>query len=125
MKKSGARVRRAICLGLLAMISTLSAASTPERSTIDEKYKWDLSKMYADSAAWEKHHQDLEKQVTEFAALKGSVHKSAKALAGALKLRDSININLEKLYAFAAMKRDEDMREPSARPFTKGHKHWR
>ena len=113
-KKSGARTRRALCLGLLAMISTLSAATTPERSTIDEKYKWDLTKMYANPAAWEKHYQDLEKQVAEFAALKGSVHKSAKALAGALKLRDSININLEKLYAFAAMRRDEDMRESSA-----------
>jgi oligoendopeptidase F len=96
------------------MISTLSAATTPERSSIDDKYKWDLTKMYATPAAWEKHSQDLEKQVAEFAALKGSVHQSAGALAGALKLRDAININLEKLYAFAAMKRDEDMRESSA-----------
>ena len=113
-EKSGARTRRAICLGLLAMISTLPAATTPERSTIDDKYKWNLTKMYGNPADWDKHYQDLEKQVAAFAALKGSVHKSANALAGALKLRDSININLEKLYAFAAMKRDEDMRESAA-----------
>ena len=114
INKSAAQTRRALCLGFLAMISTLSAATTPERSSIDEKYKWDLTKMYATPAAWEEHSRELEKQVAAFAALKGSVHQSATALAGALKLRDAININLEKLYAFAAMKRDEDMRESSA-----------
>jgi oligoendopeptidase F len=91
-----------------------AASTTPERSTIEDRYKWDLGKMYASSEKWEEHHKQLVPLVEEFAAKKGSVGQSAKSLLAALKLRDEISIELEKLYAFAALKRDEDMRVPDA-----------
>ena len=112
---SSARVGRLTCLVLLAMSTALPAASTtPERSTIEDRYKWDLGKMYASPEKWEEHDQQLVPMIAEFAAKKGTVGQSAEALVAALKLRDQINIQIEKLYAFAAMKRDEDMRVPDA-----------
>src|SRR5262245_36028412 len=100
-----------LCFCFFAMTSPLPAATTPERSTIDDKYKWDLSKMYATQEEWDAHYKKLEGMIAEFAAKKGHVGESAAALLEALKLRDQINIQLEKLYAFAAMRRDEDMRQ--------------
>lgn len=100
-----------ICLVLMPMTTTLTAATTPERSTIEEKFKWDLARMYATEADWNSHAQAVEKMVVDFAARKGSLGTSAQSLLATLKQRDQIGIQLEKLYAFAAMRRDEDMRQ--------------
>jgi oligoendopeptidase F len=89
----------------------LSAGTTPERSTIEDRWKWDLSKMYATPGDWEAHYKKLDAMIPEFAAKKGTTGKSPEALLEALKLRDQVSVELEKLYAYAAMRRDEDMRE--------------
>ncbi|HYG33763.1 MAG TPA: oligoendopeptidase F [Clostridia bacterium] len=95
------------------MTVPLAAATTPERSEIEDSYKWDLSKMYAAPEEWEAHSKKLDSMIAEFAAKKGRVGESSKSLLEALKLRDQINIQLEKLFAYAAMRRDEDMRQTS------------
>lgn len=96
------------------MTASLIAATTPERSSLDEKYTWDLSPMYASAEKWEAHYREIEAMVGEFSTQKGKVGQSATTLLKALKLRDQINVQLEKLYAYAAMKRDEDMRVSAA-----------
>jgi oligoendopeptidase F len=93
------------------MSQTLPAATTPERSTIEEKFKWDLSMMYASSEQWDAHYRQLDSLIADFAGRKGQVGQSSKNLLAALKLRDQVNVQLEKLYAFATMRRDEDMRQ--------------
>jgi oligoendopeptidase F len=109
-----AAMRHFVCICLLAMTSTLSAATTSERSAIDDRYKWDLSKMYANTEAWDGHYKQVESMAADFAAKKGTAGKSAQALLAALKLRDQVNIQLEKLGAYASMRRDEDMRQSAA-----------
>src|SRR5215472_11936643 len=100
---------------LLIMFNPLHAAVDPttatlERSAIEDKYKWDLSKMYASQQDWEAHYKKVESMINEFAAKKGKVGDSSQALLDALKLRDQINIQLEKVAGFASLRRDEDMR---------------
>jgi oligoendopeptidase F len=100
---------------LLIMSGSLIAASDPttatlERSAIEEKHKWDLSKMYASQEDWQAHYKKVEGMIREFAAKKGKVGDSAASLLEALKLRDQINIQFEKVAAFASLRRDEDMR---------------
>jgi oligoendopeptidase F len=95
------------------MSSPLSAATTPERSTIDDRYKWDLAKMYASQAEWDTHYSKVESLINDFAGRKGAVGQSAGNLLAALQARDQTVIQLEKLYAYAAMRRDEDMRQTS------------
>ena len=102
-------------LALLIMSSPLLAAVDPatttlERSAIEEKYKWDLSKMYASAQDWEAHYKKVEAMVSEFAAKTGKVDDSPEALLSALTLRDQINVQLEKVDGFASLRRDEDMR---------------
>ncbi len=107
-----ASVRRFLLLSILAMTPLLNAATTPERSTIAERDKWDLSPMYANQEAWDTHLKQLESMVTDFAAKKGSLGKSAQSLAATLRLREQLNVQIEKLYAYASMRQDEDMRVP-------------
>jgi len=97
------------------MTTALPAASTtPERSEIDDRYKWDLGKMYAGSEKWEEHYQQVASLVAEFPARKGTTSQSARTLLEALQLRDQVGIQLEKLSAYAKLKRDEDMRVPAS-----------
>ena len=97
------------------MSNALHAAVDPttatlERSTIEDKYKWDLSKMYASQEDWEAHYKKVESMIDEFAAKTGKVGESAQTLLDALALRDQVNIQLEKVAGFSALRRDEDMR---------------
>jgi oligoendopeptidase F len=93
---------------LLAAVDPTTA--TLERSAIEDKYKWDLSKMYARQEEWEAHYKKVEAMIGEFAAKTGKVGDSAQALLDALTLRDQINIQLEKVAGYPALRRDEDMR---------------
>src|SRR6266403_97805 len=102
-------------VSLIFMASSLIAApdpttSTLERSAIEEKYKWDLSKMYASQDDWEAHYKKIESMIKDFAAKAGKVGESASSLLSALKLQDEINIQLEKVAGFTSLRRDEDMR---------------
>src|ERR1044071_388779 len=99
---------------LIMPISLITAAdptaSTLERSAIEDKYKWDLSKMYATQEDWEAHYKKVDSMISEFAGKAGKVGDSAESLLEALKLRDQINIQLEKVAGFTSLRRDEDMR---------------
>src|ERR1051326_4152549 len=85
-------------------------AATLERSAIEDKYKWDLSKMYTSEQDWEAHYKKIESLIGQFAAKTGKVGESAKSLLDAMTLHDQINIQLEKLAVFSSLRRDEDMR---------------
>src|SRR6267154_2358509 len=106
---------RSCFLFLLIMSGSLIAATDPttstlERSAIEDKYKWDLSKMYASQQDWDADYKRVEGMINDFAAKSGKVGDSAKSLLDALKLRDQINIQLEKVAGFTSLRRDEDMR---------------
>src|SRR5690348_5296270 len=108
-------IRRSWLFPLLIMSSRLPAAVDPttatlERSAIEEKYKWDLSKMYASVPDWEADYKKVDAMIGQFAAKAGKVGDSAQSLLDALKLRDQINIQLEKVAGFTSLRRDEDMR---------------
>ena len=99
-------------LSLIAAVVDPTTA-TLERSAIEDKYKWDLSKMYANPQDWEAHYKKVEGMIDEFAAKKGKIGESNESLLQALKLRDEINVQLEKVAGFASLHRDEDMRVSS------------
>src|SRR5437764_11956065 len=106
---------RTCFVSLFFMASSLMAApdpttSTLERSVIEEKYKWDLSKMYASQEDWEAHYKKMESLIQDFAGKHGKVGESAGSLLSALKLRDEIDVQLEKVMGYASLRRDEDMR---------------
>ena len=64
--------------------ATDPTTATLERSAIEEKYKWDLSKMYASQEDWETHYKKVASMINEFAAKNGKVGESAAALVDGL-----------------------------------------
>jgi oligoendopeptidase F len=110
---AAAQYARALTFGIsvsfVFMSSSSFPATTPERSTIDEGSKWDLSQMYARPEQWEDDNKKIEAMVADFESRKGTTGESPQKLLETLRLRDRINIQLEKLSAYASMRRDEDM----------------
>ena len=80
----------------------------PLRKEILGKYRWKLEMMYERDALWEEDFQRVRGLLPQMAALKGALLQSPATLSEGLNLRDEIETLLEKLYAYAKMRKDED-----------------
>ena len=79
------------------------------RNQIDNKYKWNIEAMISDESIIDGALEDIEKQAGEYAkAYGGRLTSDASTLLSAFKERDSIWRELEKIYVYARMRRDED-----------------
>jgi len=96
---------------LLAGTGSLTASSAPDRSQIDPQYTWDLSVMYRTRESWDQHYTELEQRIQNLAERRGTTGQGPAALLNVLSERDQISVQLEKLYAFARLRHDEDMRQ--------------
>jgi oligoendopeptidase F len=102
-----------IFLGTLLLGSAADAASpasgkVPERNEIPGEFKWRLTDIYADEAAWQADFDKLKGELPKIARFRGKLGGTAKDLAACLKLRDQIGMISSKLYAYARMHRDEN-----------------
>lgn len=80
----------------------------PLRQEIPEKYKWKLELMYEEDALWEEDFQKVPGLLPQMVEFKGTLSSSPAVLRRAFTLRDEIEMLLEKLYAYARMRKDED-----------------
>lgn len=79
------------------------------RDQIDNKYKWNIEAMISDESIIDGALEDIEKQAGEYAKTYGGrLTSDAATLLSAFKERDSIWRELEKIYVYARMRRDED-----------------
>ncbi len=83
----------------------------PERSEIDEQYKWDLSHFYTSPSAWEMDLKACEQMIEKAAAMRGKVSEAPATLAEFLELRDELYQKLERVFAYTMLLRDQDTRE--------------
>ena len=100
----------ALCLGG-PLMAPAAVPSYDDRSEIPVEYTWNLAAIYPDLATWEGDFERLEGMIPQMAEFKGKVGTSGLMLLGALEFRDRMNRLYDKLYVFAAMRRDEDLRE--------------
>ncbi len=87
------------------------ATTYESRDQIDEKYRWDLSSIFADDAAFEAALEQAKKLPAQFAAYQGKISQSAASLLAYLKLDDQADLALTKLVNYAERKSDEDTRQ--------------
>ncbi len=100
-------------LGTLLLGSAADAASpasgkVPDRSEISAEFKWRLTDIYADEAAWQTDFDKLKGELPKIGRFRGKLGGTANDLAACLKLRDEIGMIGGKLYAYARMHRDEN-----------------
>jgi len=97
--------------GIADAAAPVTAGKLPERSEIPAEYKWRLTDIYADEAAWQADFEKLKGELPKIAKFRGKLAGSAKDLAACLKQRDEIGVISGKLYAYARMHRDENTAE--------------
>ncbi len=91
--------------------SVMAKPKTLVRSEIPEKYKWDLTEIYADWENWEAEFGELEAKMDEFAALQGTLNQGPENLLKAYQLSDELGILADRVYSYASMTRDTDTRD--------------
>lgn len=79
-----------------------------KRSEVEDKYKWNLEDLFATTESWEIEFQDLKERLHEFNAFRDTFSNSCNSLFQCLELEEELSLSLERLYVYAAMKRDED-----------------
>ncbi|MCL1817225.1 MAG: oligoendopeptidase F [Clostridiales bacterium] len=82
----------------------------PERSSIDAVYQWHVHDVYKDEAAWQADVERVKLLLDKGAALAGSLHNGPQALEEFLHTQDETGLLLNRVFLYAAMKRDEDNR---------------
>ena len=79
-----------------------------KRSDIPKDYTWDLESIFSTDADWERSFQSLTRRVPELEALQGTLAQSGQALLHVLRERDSVYEQMETLFVYTSMRRDED-----------------
>ena len=82
-----------------------------ERDQIPDRFKWDLTNIFPDWNAWDAAYKDLDRKISAFAKLQGTLAIGPGALLAALKLRDDIGQLEYKVWYFASLCYDQDQRD--------------
>ncbi len=82
-----------------------------ERNNIEEKYKWDLEKMYPDKDSVDADIKKAEELTEEIAQYKGKLALGKENLLNALKTLEEASRVIEKIYVYTHMKHHEDTRK--------------
>jgi oligoendopeptidase F len=95
----------------LAPAEAAAAPQLKDRSAIPEPFKWNLSDIFSDWAAWQAAYAALDAKIGAYAALQGTLAQGAGALLAAMRLSDDIGQLTYKVWYFASLKHDEDQRD--------------
>ena len=90
----------------------------PLRSEINDQYKWNLGSLYADDDSWEQDLKKYAEMLKEIPAFKGTLSKSADALADYLDFFRDLGLLEEKLAYYSELRETEDEGSDTARTMT-------
>src|SRR4051795_8799522 len=90
---------------------TAPAPQLRERSAIDDRFKWNLTHIFAGWPEWQTAFDELDTKIGAFAALQGTLTQGAGRLLAAMKLSDDIGQLTYRVWYFASLKHDEDQRD--------------
>ena len=78
------------------------------RDEIAPEYKWRLEDLYPDQAAWEADFQKVQEKIQAVTAFEGKLKVDTDILLAVLNGSEALDRNVERLYVYARMRRDED-----------------
>ena len=81
-----------------------------EREQTEKRYTWDTSDIFPDDEAWEKEY-DAVAALADLSAFRGRLGDKA-ALLDFFRADEAFSRRVEKLWLYASMRRDEDVRVP-------------
>jgi oligoendopeptidase F len=93
-----------------ALLAAPAAAKERARSDVPEKYRWDLTDLYATERAWREDREQVARGVEQLARHRGTLGQSAGALRAALDAMFGLEQRLQRLAVYAHALSDEDTR---------------
>ncbi len=94
----------------LVFSQTELSVKARERSDVATEHKWKLEDLYSSDEAWNEAKQGLAARFDEITKYNGKLADSASELLACLKLDSLISKEFGRLFSYASMKSDEDMR---------------
>lgn len=79
-----------------------------KREEIPVDYTWNLESVFSNDDEWETTFQKIQQQLPQLEALQGTIKNGGAALLAALQKRDEITEQLEKVYVYSSMRKDQD-----------------
>ncbi|PRD48697.1 oligoendopeptidase F [Sphingobacterium haloxyli] len=89
---------------------TVAVSQMKVREELPEKYKWNLSDLYATDEVWKEEKQRVQQEMQKAASYKGKLSQSATVLLEALELNSNLVKEMARLSSYASMKSDQDTR---------------
>lgn len=93
------------------MFATTNGYSQKTREKIAEKYKWNLTDLFANDEAWRNALNNIASRLDEVEKFKGTLTQSSANLLKALEYNTSISKESSKLYSYVGMNSDLDTRD--------------
>jgi len=72
---------------------------------------WDLTDLYPSDAAWKAERDAIAAKLPAITAYKGKLGESAATLRAALQMTSDVGIKVGRMYTYASLKGDEDLRD--------------
>lgn len=99
---------------LAAWTPLLSVPQNRDRGKLPDSTKWNLAEIYPSDAAWQEAKQKFLKELPAVQTYQGTLGKSADRLLGCLDLMGRLNKEFARLFSYANLSFDQDMRVPSS-----------
>lgn len=99
-------------ISLALWMIAAGAATARERDAVPPFCTWDLSSVYPTDEAWTQARQRFAERLPALAACQGNLGDSAGDLASCLDLFWQLNKDYARLFTYASLKHDQDMRDP-------------
>jgi len=106
-------------VALVAMLAPLSvqaqgagqAKPAAEAAKVDEKYVWDLTRLFPNDAAWDAERKAVLAEIPQIEKLKGTLGKDAKSMAAAFEKMSDVSRRTERLWVYASTQASTDSRD--------------
>jgi oligoendopeptidase F len=90
-----------------------AATRSRRRDDIDDRYKWNLTDIFASWEEWEAGYKRLEAGIDRYAALKGTLAEGPDRLLEAFRLSETLGQLAYRVWYFPSLRYDEDQRDNS------------
>jgi oligoendopeptidase F len=110
-------ILRTVALAIFFLLSCAPIsmpAQERDRSQIPAQYQWDLTAIYPSASAWQEARQKFSGELPAIGKYEGTLAMSADRLSACLDLLDRLNRQFTRLFTYANLNLDQDMRLPSS-----------
>ena len=88
----------------------VASQNIPERSEIDEKYKWKLTDIFKSDEEWENVFSSVSKKISGYKNFVNKLSEGTDKLLECFKFDEDVNVKLEQLHLYAMLSKDSDIR---------------